>query len=93
MNTTGFVRINISLPADLVSELKKVVPPRGVSRFLANAARERIAHIEREKALKELLDAPPTFTFLKGKNAAVKWVRALRKEDNKRLERIWKNSI
>ena len=84
MNTTGVVRINITLPSDLVSDLKKIVPPRGVSKFLANAAREKVSEIESKKAFKELLEAPPAFTFLKGKNAAVKWIRASRREDNKR---------
>lgn len=44
---------------------------------------------KREKALKELLAAPPAFTFLKGKNAAVKWVRKLRAQDERRFKRVW----
>lgn len=86
---SNFVRINISLPRDLVKELKEKVPSRGISRFLSDAAKEKIEEQEREKAFKELLEAPPAFTFLRGKNAAVNWVRKSRKEDEKRMKRIW----
>ena len=90
MNTqTNFVRINVSLPSDLVKELKERVPKRRISRFLSDAAKEKIEEEEREKAFKELLEAPPAFTFLKGKNAAVNWVRKSRREDEKRMKRIW----
>lgn len=90
---SNFVRINISMPRDLVKELKEKVPARGVSRFLSEAAREKIAEKERVTAFKELLEAPPAFTFLKGKNAAVNWVRKLRREDEKRLKRVWRGNI
>lgn len=93
MNGFPVVRINISLPSDLVKDLKKRVAPRGLSRFLTEAAREKIKTEEREKAFKELLEAPPAFTFLKGKNAAVKWVRELRAEDEKRLKRVWRGKL
>ena len=87
--TSNYIRVNVSLPRDLVRELKEKVPSRGISRFLSEAAREKITERERIKAFKELLEAPPAFTFLKGKNAAVNWVRKLRKEDEKRLKRVW----
>lgn len=83
------VRINISLPEESIRRIKSIAPRRGVSKFLAEAAEEKIDQIERKKALKELIEAPPAFTFLKGKNAAQKWVRSLRKESDKRLERLW----
>lgn len=82
-------RINISLPEETVNMIKKAAPKRGVSKFLAEAAEEKIERNKKEKALKELLEAPPAFTFLKGKNAAVKWVKKLRAEDEKRLKRVW----
>lgn len=86
---TNFVRINISMPSDLIKELKEEVPSRGISRFLSEAAKEKIEKTKRMKAFKELLEAPPAFTFLKGKNAAVNWVRKSRREDEKRLKRVW----
>lgn len=87
--TSNYVRINVSLPRDLVKELKEKIPFRGISRFLSEAAKEKMREKEREKAFKELLEAPPAFTFLKGKNAAVNWVRKSRREDEKRMKRIW----
>ncbi len=94
MNTSSnYVRMNVSLPKDLVKDLKTNIPARGISKFMANATREEINRMKREKALKEILAAPPAFTFLKGKNAAVRWVRKMRREDNKRLKRIWGERI
>ena len=89
MNT----RLNITIPAEIATKLKKLTPKRGISKFLAEAAEERIKLLERDKALKELLAAPPALTFLKGKNAAVKWVRELRRSDEKRLKRVWKGRV
>lgn len=94
MNTTSnYVRMNISLPRDLSKELRKRVAVHGISRFISDATKEKIAREEREKAFKELLEAPPAFTFLKGKNAAVNWVRKLRRENERRLKRVWKGGI
>lgn len=86
-------RMNISLPTNLVSRLKKVAPKRGISRFVAEATESKIRALEGERALRELLAAPSSFTFLKGKNAAVKWVRELRREDERRMRRIWGKSV
>lgn len=86
-------RLNISIQTETAIKLKKIAPKRGISKFLTEAAEEKINKVEREKALKELLEAPPTFTFLKGKNAAVNWVGKLRAEDEKRLKRIWDKNI
>jgi hypothetical protein len=92
MNTsTSLTRINITFPTDLLITLRKMLPKRGLSDFLAETAREKVEETSRKKALRELLDAPPTFKFLKGKNASVNWVRSLRREDEKRLKRIFKN--
>lgn len=85
------VRINVSLPFELVKDLKKKTLKRGLSKFLAEAAEEKIEREKRESALREILAAPPAFTFLKGRNAAVKWVRKLRLEDEGRLKRVWGN--
>lgn len=86
---SNFVRVNISIPSDLIKDIKEKVPSRGVSKFISEAAKEKIEKAKRMKAFRELLEAPPAFAFLKGKNAAVNWVRKLRKEDEKRLKRIW----
>ena len=85
MNTSSYVRINITLPRDLVKELKEKIPSRGLSKFLADAAEEKVEELTREEALKELLAAPPAFPHIKD---SVKWVRDLRRRDLKRLKRL-----
>lgn len=82
---SNYVRINVSLPSDLVKELKEKVPFRGISRFLSDAAKEKIEQIIQEEAFKELLAGPPAFPQIKD---SVKWVRDLRKGDIKRLRRL-----
>ncbi|MDP3733359.1 MAG: hypothetical protein Q8Q91_02340 [Candidatus Daviesbacteria bacterium] len=79
------VRINVSLPFELVKDLKRYSKPRELSKFLAVAAEEKITRDRREKALGELMAAPPAFTDIKD---SVKWVRKLRHENLKRLRRL-----
>lgn len=83
--TSNYVRVNVSLPRDLVKELKEKIPPRGISRFLSDAAKEKVEKLTQEEAFKELLAGPPAFPHIKD---SVKWVRDLRKEDLKRLRRL-----
>ena len=83
--TSNYIRINVSLPSDLVKELKKKVPSRGISRFLSDAAAEKINREEKEKALKELLEAPPAFPDIKD---SVVYVRKMRRLDEKRMKRL-----
>jgi len=78
-------RLNISIPTETATKLKKIAPKRGVSSFLAEAAEEKISKLEREKALKELLEAPPTFTDI---NDSVKYIRKMRRLDEKRMKRL-----
>ena len=47
-------RINITLPTNLVGELKKLVPERKRSEVIASALTERIARIKREESLRNL---------------------------------------
>ena len=83
--SSNFVRVNISLPRDLAKELKEKVPARGISRFIADAAKEKIETLTQEEAFRELLAGPPAFPHIKD---SVKWVRELRKGDLKRLKRL-----
>lgn len=82
---SNFVRVNVSLPRDLLKELKKKVPFRGMSKFLSDAARGKVDSINSEEALRELLSGPPAFPQIKD---SVKWVRELRKGDLKRMKRL-----
>lgn len=79
------VRINVSLPSGLVRDLKKRTRTREFSKFIAEAAEEKLLKERREKALKELLEAPPTFTNIKD---SAEWVRKTRRLDEKRLKRL-----
>lgn len=47
-------RINITLPTNLVGELKKLVPERKRSELIASALAERIVRIKREESLRNL---------------------------------------
>ena len=81
MNT----RLNITIPREVATKLRKFAPKKGISKFIAEAAEERIKSLEREKALKELLAAPPTFTKIKD---SVKYIRKMRRFDERRMKRL-----
>ncbi len=83
--TSNYVRINVSLPRDLVKELREKIPSRGMSKFISDAAREKMAEKERIKAFKELLEAPPAFTHIKD---PVSYIRKMRRLDEKRMKRL-----
>jgi len=51
---TTISRINITLPKNLVDELKKSTPPRTRSKIIAEALAEKIAKMKREESLKKL---------------------------------------
>ena len=85
MNGSHVVRVNISLPEETYKEIKKHIPKRKVSSFLADAAEERLRVIRGRKALKEILAAPPTFTDIKD---SVAYVRKMRRLDKKRSKRL-----
>lgn len=56
-----------------------------MSKFLLEAAEEKLAREEREQALRELADAPPTFTTIADSRA---YIRQLRAADEERLKRL-----
>ncbi len=47
-------RIDFTLPTALISELKKTVPKRKRSLFIANAVEDKLNRIKRDKGLEEL---------------------------------------
>lgn len=67
MNTMDnrVVRINVTVPKKLLSELEKTVPERGKSGFVSEAIAEKLVREKRVKALKELAKLPATFTDIK----------------------------
>jgi hypothetical protein len=42
-------RLNVSLPTDIVDDIKALYGPRGISQFLEEAAQEKLAVVKREK--------------------------------------------
>ena len=85
MNSSPTARINISLSEDVLTMLRRYVPERGLSRFLTDAALEKVEKIKREKAFNELLSAPPTFTHIRNSAAYVHRSRHLDERRAKRL--------
>lgn len=85
MDTSPVVRVNVTLPQSVVLKVKKRARRGGMSKFLLEAAEEKLAREEREQALRELKDAPPTFTNITDSGA---YVRQLRAADEERLKRL-----
>jgi len=50
----GAVRLNVTIPEELVSQLDKLVGSRNKSRFITEALRERIETIQEQKLIKIL---------------------------------------
>lgn len=78
-------RVNISLPVETYRLIKEVASKRGFSKFLAEAAEERIRSIRARKAFKEILTGPPTFIDVKD---SASWIRKSRRLDEKRFKRL-----
>lgn len=51
---TTVSRINITLPKNLIVDLKKAIPERERSRVIAEALKEKITRMKREESLKKL---------------------------------------
>lgn len=62
---SSVVRINITIPRWLLTELKKEVADGGKSGFVSQAIEEKLIRKKREKSLKELTKLPATFTGIK----------------------------
>jgi hypothetical protein len=61
MSTASTVRINITIPNRLITELEKEIPERGKSGFISEAIEEKLIREKRKRALKRLANLPPTF--------------------------------
>jgi hypothetical protein len=80
---TGYTRVNLTIPKDIIDYLKR--HSDNMSRYISEAVRERITREKREQALREILDAKPTFTDVPD---GTTFVREVRSEDTKRDERL-----
>lgn len=50
----GVVRMNITIPKELADEIEKLTPSRKRSFFIAEALREKVKDLQRERIEKEL---------------------------------------
>ena len=87
MNTAaGYTRVNLTMPKDIIAYLKHHTA--NMSSYISEAVRERIAREQREKALREILAAKPTFTDVKDGTAFVRELRSVDKKRDARLSLI-----
>jgi hypothetical protein len=70
------VRTNLLLPEDVVEGLDRVAGPRGRSRYVAEAVRERIRRDERWAALRAAAGSWRDHPLFPTSEAVVEWVRA-----------------
>ena len=84
MNTvTGYTRVNLTIAKDVIDYLKHNT--ENMSKYISEAVRERIAREKRERALREILAAKPTFIDVKDGTTYVRELRAIDKKRDKRL--------
>jgi hypothetical protein len=75
------VRTNLLLPEDVVSALDRVAGPRGRSRYVADAVRERLHRDERLAAAREAAGAWRDHPLFPTPEAVADWVRLGRAEE------------
>ncbi len=84
MNTAiGYIRVNLTLPKDIIAYLKRHTA--NMSQYISEAVGERIAHEKRMRALETLRKHGPAFPHIKDASA---YVHDLRGEDEERAERL-----
>lgn len=74
------VRTNLLLPEEVVEALDRVAGPRGRSRYVAEALRERIRRDERMIALRSVAGIWKDHPEFPTDESVVEWVRELRRE-------------
>ena len=91
--TKEAVRTHVVLPRELIEAVDELVGPRHRSEFIAEAAKEKLAHLKLARAFEEAagsledVDVPGWET----PEAAAEWVRASRRLADERLARIYKD--
>ena len=74
------MRTNLLLPEDVVKAVDRLAGPRGRSRYVADALRERIKRDERIALLRQAAGAWKDHPLFPTSDAVVEWVRAGRAE-------------
>ncbi len=75
------VRTNLLLPDDVIAGLDRVAGPRGRSRYVAEAVRDRIRRDERMASIQAAAGIWRDHPEFPTSEAVVAWVRRLRSED------------
>jgi len=86
----GTVRAHVLMPRETVEAIDRVVGRRGRSRFLADAAEEKLRRIRLLEAADRVAGSLANVD-IPGWNSpeeADEWVRALRRADDDRLQRL-----
>jgi hypothetical protein len=83
-------RTHIVIPDPLVSEIDRVVGKRGRSRFLIQAAEKELRRLRQIQALEDTAGAWKDREHPELQEGAAKWVKALRREADRRLEKTSK---
>ena len=78
------MRTNLLLPDDVVAALDRVAGPRGRSRYVAEAVRERVRREERQALVGEIAGAWRDNPLFPTSDAVYQWVRELRSQDRER---------
>jgi metal-responsive CopG/Arc/MetJ family transcriptional regulator len=73
--------MNLLLPEDVIESLDRVAGPRGRSRYVADAVRERVRRDERIAAIRAAAGIWKDHPDFPSSEAVVEWVRRLRSED------------
>ena len=85
MNTK---RTHIVIPQQLVARIDIIVGRRGRSKFLAQAAEKELMRLSQLKALEAAAGSWKNPHHPELKHGAAKWVDKLRREDEKRFEKV-----
>jgi predicted nucleic acid-binding protein/Arc/MetJ-type ribon-helix-helix transcriptional regulator len=83
-------RTHIVIPEQLAEEIDTLVGKRGRGSFLTEAARKEVRRLRMLKALEEASGAWKDKDHPELEGGASKYVEKLRKEDEKRFERVTK---
>ena len=81
--TTGYTRLNITLPKDVAEYVRSNT--KNISKYISEAISERVAREERQRAIHDILSEPPSFTDIDDSAVYVRELRAVDKERDKRL--------
>ncbi|HXY08775.1 MAG TPA: hypothetical protein VEI52_13125 [Terriglobales bacterium] len=86
----GTRRTHIVIPDALISEIDRVVGKRSRSGFLIQAAEKELRRLRQMQALEDTAGAWKDREHPELQEGAAKWVKALRREGDRRLEKTAK---